>query len=92
MTTGNLRADINARVQTLSKRELEELYQILDEKFPQPKAKLKERPIGLRKGSLKYTADDFDHSSEDIMTANQEEANDLAYQRDLAEWHSSMLL
>lgn len=60
MTTANIRTDLHARIETLSEKDLEELRQILNEKFPQVSPKLKERPIGLRKGSLKYMTDDFD--------------------------------
>ncbi len=69
MTTTEIRTDLHSRINHLSEAQLKELHHFVDEKFPKQEKtgkKLKKRPFGLRKGSLKYMADDFDAPLEDF--------------------------
>ncbi|MGB3588343.1 MAG: hypothetical protein WBA23_17470 [Tunicatimonas sp.] len=56
-----IRTDLHAIIENLNDAQIEELRQIVNERFSPPATpKLTERPIGLRRGALKYMADDFD--------------------------------
>lgn len=62
MKATEIRTDLHSRINHLSDTQLEELRRYIDERFPEKEKTtqcLKKRPFGLRKGSLKYMADDF---------------------------------
>lgn len=62
MTATEIRTDLHSRIDHLNEAQLKELRRIVDEKFPEKSKatqRLKKRPFGLRKGSLKYMAEDF---------------------------------
>jgi len=64
MTTVEIKTNVQDIIEHLDGAQLAQLLDLLNKKFPeqakQSYAPLKERPIGLRKGSLKYMAEDFD--------------------------------
>ena len=64
MTTLEIRTRMHERIKQLSDPQLRKLNDMFEQEFANeglvPEKPLKERPIGLRKGSLKYMADDFD--------------------------------
>ena len=64
MTTVEIKTNVQNIIEHLDSAQLAQLLDLLNKEFPeqakQPNAPLKERPIGLRKGSLKYMAEDFD--------------------------------
>ena len=62
MTNTEIRSNLHSRIDHLSDAQLKKLYRVIKEMFPDKKKNHqhpKKRPFGLRKGSLKYMADDF---------------------------------
>lgn len=70
MTTAKKRAEILSCVHYLSDAELDKLYRMMEESFPEKVHKSvqssKKRKAGTMKGMLKYMAEDFNAPLEDF--------------------------
>ena len=67
MTAIELRTSLHARINQLSESQLQELNSIIEQMAEtQRSSPVKKRPFGLRKGSLKYMAEDFDAPLDDF--------------------------
>ena len=60
MTANQIRTKLHKQIDQLNDSQLKELDRLMADILPEEKNALKKRPFGLRKGSLKYMADDFD--------------------------------